>query len=124
MPNRTVMAMRRPVGVAASDRLVQHAAAELRVEGLSRSPLRQRCSAEAVGAHTRCRQRSSRELCQELLPAGVLNVVHGLGGEVGPPLVEHQDVDLVSFTGSASTGRWINERAGTPAGEGLPRARR
>ena len=36
MPNRTVMATRRPVGVAGADRLVQHAAAELRVEGLSR----------------------------------------------------------------------------------------
>ena len=42
----------------------------------------------------------------------MLNVVHGLGGEVGPPLVEHDDVDLVSFTGSAETGRWINEHAG------------
>jgi aldehyde dehydrogenase (NAD+) len=52
------------------------------------------------------------ELCQELLPAGVLNVVHGLGAEVGPPLVESAQVDLVSFTGSAETGRWINERAG------------
>ena len=37
--------------------------------------------------------------------------MHGLGGEVGPPLVEDAGVDLVSFTGSAETGRWINERA-------------
>jgi aldehyde dehydrogenase (NAD+) len=41
----------------------------------------------------------------------VLNVVHGLGAEVGPPLVQSPQVDLVSFTGSAETGRWINERA-------------
>ena len=46
------------------------------------------------------------------LPAGVLNVVHGLGSEAGAALVEHPDVDLVSFTGSASTGRWIAETAG------------
>ena len=39
------------------------------------------------------------------LPAGVLNVVHGLGSEAGAALVEHPDVDLVSFTGSAATGR-------------------
>jgi aldehyde dehydrogenase (NAD+) len=39
-------------------------------------------------------------------------VVQGLGAEAGPPLVESPRVDLVSFTGSAETGRWINERAG------------
>ena len=46
------------------------------------------------------------------VPDGVLNIVHGLGSEAGAPLVEHADVDLVSFTGSAATGRWINETAG------------
>ncbi|MGH3110222.1 MAG: aldehyde dehydrogenase family protein, partial [Gaiellaceae bacterium] len=46
------------------------------------------------------------------VPPGVLNVVHGLGREAGAALVEHQDVDLVSFTGSAETGRSINESAG------------
>jgi alpha-ketoglutaric semialdehyde dehydrogenase len=45
------------------------------------------------------------------LPAGVLNVVQGLGPEAGAALVEHPDVDLVSFTGSAATGRTVNERA-------------
>jgi alpha-ketoglutaric semialdehyde dehydrogenase len=46
------------------------------------------------------------------LPPGVLNVVQGLGAEAGAPLVEHPDVDLVSFTGSSATGRWIAEAAG------------
>jgi len=46
------------------------------------------------------------------VPAGVLNVVQGRGAEAGVALVEHEDVDLVSFTGSAATGRWINETAG------------
>jgi aldehyde dehydrogenase (NAD+) len=46
------------------------------------------------------------------VPDGVLNIVHGVGTEAGAPLVEHPDVDLVSFTGSAATGRWINETAG------------
>ena len=46
------------------------------------------------------------------VPEGVLNVVHGLGDEAGAPLVAHPDVDLVSFTGSAATGRSINEVAG------------
>jgi aldehyde dehydrogenase (NAD+) len=46
------------------------------------------------------------------LPPGVLNLVQGLGGEAGAALVEHPDVDLVSFTGSVPTGRRINEVAG------------
>ena len=46
------------------------------------------------------------------LPAGVLNVVQGLGPEAGQPLVESPAVDLVSFTGSAATGRLVAERAG------------
>jgi aldehyde dehydrogenase (NAD+) len=37
--------------------------------------------------------------------------VQGLGSEAGAALVEHPGVDLVSFTGSAGTGRWINETA-------------
>ena len=52
-------------------------------------------------------------ICDEVgLPAGVLNVVQGLGAEAGAALVEHPQVDLVSFTGSAATGRWIAETAG------------
>ncbi|SFP31014.1 aldehyde dehydrogenase (NAD+) [Variovorax sp. PDC80] len=45
-------------------------------------------------------------------PAGVFNVVTGFGAEVGTPLVEHPLVAKISFTGSDSTGRLINERAG------------
>jgi len=46
------------------------------------------------------------------IPAGVLNVVQGKGIEAGAPLVEHEDVDVISFTGSSSVGRWIAEVAG------------
>jgi aldehyde dehydrogenase (NAD+) len=46
------------------------------------------------------------------LPAGVLNVVQGYGEEAGQPLVEHPDVDIVSFTGSAAVGRMIASVAG------------
>ena len=41
----------------------------------------------------------------------MLNVVQGLGAEAGAALVAHPDVDLVCFTGSAATGRAINEVA-------------
>jgi acyl-CoA reductase-like NAD-dependent aldehyde dehydrogenase len=39
------------------------------------------------------------------LPAGVLNVILGPGGELGTAIVEHPDVAAVSFTGSTEVGR-------------------
>ena len=44
-------------------------------------------------------------------PAGVVNLVLGAGAEAGAALVERPDVDLVSFTGGLSTGRWIMRAA-------------
>lgn len=41
------------------------------------------------------------------LPAGVVNLVFGLGGEAGQALVEHPEVPLISFTGGTVTGRKI-----------------
>jgi betaine-aldehyde dehydrogenase len=41
------------------------------------------------------------------LPPGVANLVLGAGAEVGAPLAEHPDVDMVSFTGGLATGRRI-----------------
>lgn len=45
------------------------------------------------------------------LPSGVLNVIQGLGSEAGAPLVLHPGVDVISFTGSTTTGRWVGEQA-------------
>ncbi|MCU1760967.1 aldehyde dehydrogenase family protein [Pseudomonas sp. 14P_8.1_Bac3] len=45
------------------------------------------------------------------LPAGVLNVVSGVGREAGAPLAEHPDVDKIAFTGSVPTGRKIMQAA-------------
>ncbi|MDH6121185.1 aldehyde dehydrogenase family protein [Kitasatospora sp. GAS204B] len=45
-------------------------------------------------------------------PAGVFNLVTGLGTVVGAALVAHPEVDLVSFTGSTAVGRAIGEVAG------------
>ena len=39
------------------------------------------------------------------IPAGVFNVLLGFGPEVGEPLGMHDDVQVVSFTGSTATGR-------------------
>jgi len=46
-------------------------------------------------------------LAEAGLPAGVLNLVHGLGEEAGAALVRHAGVDLVSFTGSSEVGRLV-----------------
>lgn len=46
------------------------------------------------------------------VPAGVFNVVTGPGPEVGQPLAEHRDVDMLSFTGSTAVGRIIVAAAG------------
>jgi aldehyde dehydrogenase (NAD+) len=45
------------------------------------------------------------------VPEGVVNIVHGGGGEVGMGIVGHPDVDLVSFTGSTLVGKKITEVA-------------
>ena len=46
------------------------------------------------------------------IPAGVLNLVHGYGQEVGEPLVRHPDVRAISFTGSTVTGNRSVKEAG------------
>ncbi|MGW1886289.1 aldehyde dehydrogenase family protein [Streptomyces sp. NPDC001970] len=46
------------------------------------------------------------------LPAGVFNLVTGLGPVAGQALAEHPGVDLVSFTGSTAVGRQIGATAG------------
>jgi aldehyde dehydrogenase (NAD+) len=39
------------------------------------------------------------------VPAGVVNVVTGLGKDAGHALASHPDVDRIAFTGSTQTGR-------------------
>ncbi|MFD5784141.1 aldehyde dehydrogenase family protein [Streptomyces sp. NPDC126933] len=46
------------------------------------------------------------------LPAGVFNLVTGLGPVAGQALAEHEGVDLVSFTGSTAVGKRIGATAG------------
>jgi betaine-aldehyde dehydrogenase len=52
------------------------------------------------------------ELAQQVLPAGVVNVVNGRGSVVGEALVKHPAVNLVSFTGSTRAGESIGSAAG------------
>jgi acyl-CoA reductase-like NAD-dependent aldehyde dehydrogenase len=45
------------------------------------------------------------------IPPGVLNVVQGVGEVVGAAIVDHPEVDVISFTGSGPTGRAIQAAA-------------
>jgi aminobutyraldehyde dehydrogenase len=51
------------------------------------------------------------QLAEDVLPAGVLNVVTGDGVPVGQRLVTHPDVRLVSLTGDVATGKTIARTA-------------
>ncbi|VXC25762.1 aldehyde dehydrogenase family protein [Nocardioides sp. AX2bis] len=52
------------------------------------------------------------EILATALPAGVLNVITGEGATAGAALVEHPDIDKISFTGSTPVGRGIGRIAG------------
>jgi acyl-CoA reductase-like NAD-dependent aldehyde dehydrogenase len=43
-------------------------------------------------------------LAEAGVPAGVVNIVHGIGEEAGKALVDHPDVPVITFTGSRETG--------------------
>src|SRR5207249_7828330 len=45
------------------------------------------------------------------VPAGVVNLVTGGGAEIGNPMVQSDDVSVVSFTGSTSVGRGVSTTA-------------
>jgi len=51
------------------------------------------------------------EICQQFLPAGVLNVLTGLGEECGGPLAQHPAIRKLSFTGSTEVGKIIMRAA-------------
>lgn len=51
------------------------------------------------------------ELTADLLPAGVLNIVTGLGPVVGERLAGHPNVDMIALTGSVNSGRAVARTA-------------
>jgi len=52
------------------------------------------------------------KLCIEAgLPAGVLNIVHGLGPKVGNAITVHPEIKAISFTGGTATGATIARQA-------------
>jgi acyl-CoA reductase-like NAD-dependent aldehyde dehydrogenase len=112
MPHRTVLTARQPLGVAG---LIMSFNTPLPNVAWKAFPA-VFCGNSAVvkpSEHTPASAWFFAKLAHESgVPPGVLNVVQGLGSEAGAALVEHPGVDLVSFTGGAKTGAWINEAAG------------
>ena len=51
------------------------------------------------------------QILNQILPAGLFNIVSGDGPVCGGPLAAHPDVKKVSFTGSVETGRIIHRAA-------------
>jgi acyl-CoA reductase-like NAD-dependent aldehyde dehydrogenase len=51
------------------------------------------------------------EICQQVLPPGVLNVLTGLGEECGGPLAQNPFIQKLSFTGSTEVGKIIMHAA-------------
>ena len=52
------------------------------------------------------------ELAQEAgVPAGVINIVHGIGNKAGRALTTHEDVAAISFTGGTVTGSTVAANA-------------
>jgi len=51
------------------------------------------------------------ELCREVLPRGLVNIIHGYGNPAGDALVRHKLVRRIGFTGSVATGLAIQRAA-------------
>ena len=74
------------------------------LEDPARARLREHGRLQAGDRHAVPR-RALRGAAREAgVPAGVVNVVHGGGGEVGNAIVEHPDVPVITLTGSRETG--------------------
>lgn len=51
------------------------------------------------------------ELIEDILPAGVLNIVNGFGSEAGKPLASSPRINKIAFTGETTTGQLIMQYA-------------
>jgi aldehyde dehydrogenase (NAD+) len=81
-----------------------------------------RCVGGALAAGNVCVVKPSEDACLSLIrvaqlafevgfPPGAINMVTGLGHEVGDALAKHPDIDHISFTGSPNVGTLIQQAA-------------
>lgn len=62
-------------------------------------------------SHTSLSLLELTRLIQDILPAGVLNVITGAGSKSGQYLLDHPDIDKLAFTGSTEVGRSVYKAA-------------
>jgi aldehyde dehydrogenase (NAD+) len=112
LANKWAMSMRRPIGVAG---LITPFNFPLAIPTWKAFPALV-CGNAVVLKPAEDVPHTSTVLVEVLLEAGlppeVIQLVHGMGEEVGKAIVEHPDVPLISFTGSTDTGRIVGETCG------------
>ncbi len=127
MPNRTVLTLRRPVGVAALLISFNTPLPNVAWKAFPSIFCGNALGAEAVGARAAVGAVARAAVPRGGAAARRAERLQGLGPEAGMPLVEDPRVDLVSFTGSARDGS-TPRRGGRPAaredGDGARRQER
>jgi aldehyde dehydrogenase (NAD+) len=109
LPNKFAMAVRSPIGVAG---LITPWNFPMAIPSWKAMPALI-CGNTIVLKPAEDTPLSTYNLTQVLaeagLPPGVLNVVFGYGPDAGAPMLNHPDVELVSFTGSTEVGRIVSQ---------------
>ncbi len=112
MPNKWAMSFRRPIGVAG---IVPPFNFPLAIPTWKMFPALV-CGNACVFKPAEDVPHTGHVLVEIMLDAGlppeVIQLVHGLGEDVGAAIVAHPDVPVVSFTGSTETGRLVGETCG------------
>jgi alpha-ketoglutaric semialdehyde dehydrogenase len=112
MPNKWAMSFRRPIGVAG---IITPFNFPLAIPTWKMFPALV-CGNACVFKPAEDVPHTGHVLVEIMLEAGlppeVIQLVHGLGEEVGAPIVSHPGVPVVSFTGSTDTGSIVGETCG------------
>jgi acyl-CoA reductase-like NAD-dependent aldehyde dehydrogenase len=112
MPNKWAMSFRRPIGVAG---IITPFNFPLAIPTWKMFPALV-CGNACVFKPAEDVPHTGHVLVEIMLEAGlppeVIQLVHGLGEDVGAPIVSHPGVPLVSFTGSTETGSLVGETCG------------
>jgi alpha-ketoglutaric semialdehyde dehydrogenase len=112
MPSKWAMSFRRPIGVAG---IITPFNFPLAIPTWKMFPALL-CGNSCVFKPAEDVPHAGHALVEIMLEAGlppeVIQLVHGLGEDVGAPLVSHPGVPVISFTGSTETGRIVGETCG------------
>jgi acyl-CoA reductase-like NAD-dependent aldehyde dehydrogenase len=112
MPNKWAMSFRRPIGVAG---IITPFNFPLAIPTWKMFPALV-CGNACVFKPAEDVPHTGHVLVEIMLEAGlppeVIQLVHGLGEDVGAPIVSHPGVPVVSFTGSTDTGSIVGETCG------------